>query len=305
MRKPTWWDLGIAVLGLVLVCSAVQGTAQVRDPEGSVGDVTQDTRITGTPDGMGSDQGLTPEGTGTGGSGMQQGTGGSATGQGTSGSRTGQGTGGSGMATGQTAMGQTDMGQGTAGTQQASDVETQQRVEIARLRAQVAGLEQQLAQMRVQLARTQAAQGTGGSGQGTGGSGQGTGGSGTAGIGDPNAEAPEGATGIGYATAEGVGGGGNAGGAVDTGNEGVAVAHIIHRGRVRSVSQQQLVLDEEDGGTSTLPLAKNVRITQGRQQVPLRNLSEGTLVRTSADLYARGNPVMSIEVLSTPKAPSR
>lgn len=300
MRKPTWWDLGIAVLGLVLVCSAVQGTAQTPDPEGSVGDVTQDTRITGTPDGMGSDQGLTPEGTGTGGSGMQQGTGGYATGQDTSGSRTGQGTGGSGMATGQT-----DLGQGTAGTQQGSDVETQQRVEIARLRAQVAGLEQQLAQMRVQLARTQAAQGTGGSGPGTGGSGQGVGGSGTAGIGDPNAEGPEGATGIGYATAEGVGGGGNAGGAVDTGNEGVAVAHVIHRGRVRSVSQQELVLDEEDGGTSTLPLAKNVRVTQGRQQVPLRNLSEGTLVRASADLYARGNPVMSIEVLSTPKAPSR
>lgn len=288
MRKPTWWDVGIAVLGLVLVCSAVQGTAQTPDPEGSVGDVTQDTRITGTPDGMGSDQGLTPEGTGTGGSGMQQGTGGYAAGQDTSGSRTGQ---------------------GTAGTQQAqaqaSDVETQQRVEIARLRAQVAGLEQQLARMRVQLARTQTAQGTGGSGQGTGGSGQGTGGSGTAGIGNPNAEAPDGATGIGYATAEGVGGGGNAGGAVDTGNEGVAVAHVIHRGRVRSVSQQELVLDEEDGGTSTLPLAKNVRVTQGRQQVPLKNLSEGTLVRASADLYARGNPVMSIEVLSTPKAPSR
>ncbi|HZH13915.1 MAG TPA: hypothetical protein VE057_06100 [Archangium sp.] len=286
MRKPTWWNLGIAVLGLVLVCSAVQGTAQAPDPEGSVGDVTQDTRITGTPDGMGSDQGLTPEGTGTGGSGMQQGAGGYATGQDTSGSMTGQ---------------------GTAGTQQAqaSDVEAQQRVEIARLRAQVAGLEQQLAQMRVQLARTQAAQGTGGSGQGTGGSGQGTGGSGTAGIGDPNAEAPDGAAGIGYATAEGVGGGGNAGGAVDTSNEGVAVAHVIHRGRVRSVSQQELVLDEEDGGTSTLSLAKNVRVTQGRQQVALRNLSEGTLVRASADLYARGNPVMSIEVLSTPEASPR
>ncbi|WP_375768943.1 hypothetical protein NR798_45910 [Archangium gephyra] len=266
MRKPTWWDLGIAVLGLVLVCSAVQGAAQSPYPEGSVGDVTQDSRITGTSDGMGSDQGLT--------------TGGTATGQGT--------------ATG-------------TGTQQSSDVEAQQRLEIARLRAQVAGLEQQLAQMRVQVARAQQAQGTGGSGQGTGGSGEGTGASGTAGVGDTNAEAPQGSTGAGSSTAEGVGGGSTVGRAADTSNEGYAVATIIHRGRVRSVSPQQLVLDEEDGGTSTLPLARDVRVTRGREQVALKNLSEGTLVRTNADLYARGNPVTSIEVLSPPKTktPSR
>jgi hypothetical protein len=297
MRKPTWWDLGISVLGLVLVCSAAQGVPRTQYPEGSVGDVTQDTRITGTSDGLGSDQGLT-----TGGTEAQTGTGGS-------------GTGGTAQDTG------TGTGTGT-GTQQLSALETQQRVEIARLRAQVAGLEQQLAQMRVQLARAQAAQGTGGNGQGTGGSGQdmgtggsgqgtggngqdmGSGGSGTgsSAIGDPNAEAPTGATGIGYFTDEGTGGGGTAGRAADTSNEGVAVAHVIHSGRVRSVNAQQLVLEEEGGGTSTLALARDVRVTQGRQQMALRNLGEGTLVRTSADLYARGNPVTSIEVLSSPKA---
>lgn len=278
MRKPTWWDLGIAVLGLVLVCSAAQGVPQSSDPEGSVGDVTQDTRITGTSDGMGSDQGLTTggtmEGAGTGGSGM--------------GDTTGQGTGGSGT-----------------GTQQLSDLETQQRVEIARLRAQVAGLEQQLAQMRVQLARTQATQGTGGSGQGTGGSGQGTGGSGSAGIGHSNAEAPDGAPGVGYSTAEGVGGGGNAGGAGDTSNEGYAVAHVILQGHVRSVNSRQLVLDLEGGYSNTLSLSRDVRVTQNGKQMALRNLSEGSLVRTSADLYARGNPVTSIEVLSAPAASSK
>ncbi|AKI98449.1 putative lipoprotein [Archangium gephyra] len=252
-----------------------------------MGDVTQDSRITGTSDGRGSDQGLTTGGSGTGVTGQDTGT----------------------------------------GTQQLSALETQQRVELARLRAQVAGLEQQLAQMRVQLARTQQAQGTGGSGQdtgtgtggsgqdtGTGGGGQGTGAAASSTIGDPNAEAPNGATGIGYSnstigysnsTAEGVGGGGATGSTANTGNEGVAVAHVIHRGRVRSVTQQQLVLDEEDGGTSTLSLARDVRVTQGRQQVALRNLGEGTLVRTSADLYARGNPVTSIEVLSVPKAPKK
>jgi hypothetical protein len=272
MRKATWWDLGIAMLALVLVCSATQGVSQAQyPPGGSVGDVTQDSRITGTSDGMGSDQGLT-----TGDTTAQTGTGGSGT------DVTGQDTG--------------------TETQQLSALETQQRVEIARLRAQVAGLEQQLAQMRVQLARTQAAQGTGGSGQGTGTGGSGTG---SSAIGGPNAESPNGAAGIGYSTDEGVGGGGTAGSAADTRNEGVAVANVIHRGRVRSVNQQQLVLDEEDGGTSTLSLARDVRVTRGREQVALRNLSEGTLVRTSADLYARGNPVTSIEVLSTPNTPSK
>ncbi|OJT18968.1 hypothetical protein BO221_36205 [Archangium sp. Cb G35] len=310
MRKPTWWDLGIAVLGLVLVCSATQGVSLAQypgaqspegpDPEGSVGEVTQDTRITGTSDGMGSDQGLpastTTAQTGTGGSGVDAGQG---------------GTGGSGM-------GYTGQDTGT-GTQQLSALETQQRVEIARLRAQVVGLEKQLAQMRVNLARVQAGQGTGGQGAGTGGSGQetSTGGSatGSPAVGDPNAEAPTGATGVGSSTAEGVGGGGTTGtpttGTPTTGtstgtatnpsNEGYAVANVIHRGRVRSVTQQQLVLDEEDGGTTTLSLAKDVRVIQGRQQVSLKNLGEGTLVRTSADLYARGNPVTSIEVLSAPK----
>lgn len=283
MRKPTWWDLGIAMLGLVLVCGAVQGTAQAPDPEGSVGDVTQDSRITGTSDGMGSGQGLTTGGT------AQTGTGGSGTGQATE-----AGTGGTGT------------GQATA-TGQGTELEAQQRLELARLRAQVAGLEQQLAQMRVQLARTQeATRGVGGSGQGVGGSGQagvsgqGVGGSGTASVGEPNAEAPQGASGIGYASAEGVGGGGSTGGAADTTNEGYAVVNVILTGRVRSVNPQQLVLDLEGGFSNTLSLAKDVRVTRKGQQVPLRNLSEGTLVRTSADLYARGNPVTSIEVLSAP-----
>lgn len=177
MRKPAWWDLGIVVLGLVLVCGATRAVAQEQAPE--EGD--------------------------------------------------------------------------------AARVEAQQQVELARLRAQVASLEQQLARMRVELARArQAAEGTGGSG-----------------------------------TEEGVGGGGS---------ESVAVANVIHTGRVRSVTQQRLVLEEE-GATHTLPLARDVRVLRGGQRVALRDLREGTQVRTSADLYARGNPVTRIEVLSPPGAP--
>ena len=37
MRKPTWWDLGIAVLGLFLVCGAAQGMAQTTPYGGSYG----------------------------------------------------------------------------------------------------------------------------------------------------------------------------------------------------------------------------------------------------------------------------
>ncbi|HYO54805.1 hypothetical protein [Archangium sp.] len=242
MRKPTWLDLGIAVLGLVLVCSAAQGVAQAPATEDSVEDVSQDSRITGTSDGMGSGQGLvtddTPQETGTGGAGM-------------AGAGTGQGT----------------------GTQQLSEEDAQQRVELARLRAEMARLEQQLAQMRAQLARVESAT-------------QGVGGSGTAGIGDPNAEAP------------GVGGGGNAGGdRPDTSNEGFAVANIIYTGRVRSVSQQQLVLVDDGGLVNTLSLAPKVRVLRGGQQVSLQSLRQGTLVRVSGDLYARGNPISEIQVL--------
>jgi hypothetical protein len=216
---------------------------------------------------------------------------------------TGQGTGGSGQ---------------TADAQQVSDVDAQQRMEIARLRVEIARLQQELARTRAQLAQAGvAAQGTGGAGTGGGenaagtvGSGNaGTGGGGNAGIGDPNAEAPEGATGVGYPTAEGVGGGGRAGGAQaaqqDTANEGLAVARIIHTGRVRSVNPQQLVLDIGGGDPNVLPLTRDVRVFRGREQLTLQNLREGTLVRASADLYARGNPISQIEVIPTESQQAR
>ncbi|MCY1082997.1 hypothetical protein [Archangium lansingense] len=291
MRKPTWWDFGIAVLALVLVCGAAQGEAQYTQyPANPEGDDTQDSRTTGTSDGMGSDQGL-PTGTTA-----------PQTGVGTGGSGMGPGT-DAGQATGQAADTQDE----TVATQQPSQADAQQRVEIARLRAQVATLEQQLAQMRVALARAQAAaQGEEGRGQGVGGSGQGVSGSGTGGTassGDPNAEAPARAAGVGSSpsTPGGAGGGGTAGGsAAAPSAEGYAVATVIHRGRVRSVNPQQLVIEEEGGDSNTLSLAQDVRVTRNGQQMSLRNLKEGSMVRTSADLYARGNPVTSIEVLSAP-----
>jgi hypothetical protein len=318
MRKPNWLDLGIAVLGLFLVCSAAQGVAQtnpytnyggssggtgMQSPsteDSSVGDVTQDSRITGTSDGMGSTSGLvtddTPQETGTGGAGTAgQATGGSGA-AGTTGQGTETGTGGSGTA-----------GQGTdTGSRQTSVDAAQQRLEVARLRTEVTRLEQQLAQMRAQLSAAES--GTGGSGQG----GSGVGGSGSAGIGDANAEAPGAATGVGDTSAEGVGGGGtgsNTGSTAtrapdnrpDTSNQGYAEVNVIYTGRIRSVTAQRLVL-EDSGILNTMPVAPNVRVLNEGKQVSLQSLREGTSVRVSADLYARGNPVTEIQVL--PAAPA-
>ncbi|OJH35892.1 hypothetical protein BON30_35320 [Cystobacter ferrugineus] len=191
-----------------------------------------------------------------------------------------------------------------AGTQSQAEAEAQQRLEVARLRTQVAQLQQQLARMRAQLAQAQAnepsQQGVGGSGTGgTDTAGDGTGGTDTAGdgtggssaIGDPNAEAPEGATGIGYPT-------GTAPEEDDSGS-GFAYASVLHTGRVRSVSGQRIVLAEEGGGSTTLPLANNVEVLRGRQRVSLQSLEEGTRVRTSANLASPGNLVTRIEILPT------
>jgi hypothetical protein len=250
MRKPTRWDLGIALLGLFLVCGAVRSLAQ-------------DAQYPGT------------------GSTMQE------PAQGSDVSGTMGGTGGAGQTT--------DTGQQTTGTQQMSSAEAWQQQEVAQLRAEVARLQLELARMRSQLAQAQQA----------GGAGPGVGGSGAVGIGDPNAEAPAGATASGTSVDEGVGGSGRAGDAQarpDTDDQGYAVANVIYTGRVRSVSQQRLVLVDEGGATNTLSLAPNVRVLREGQQVSLRNIQEGSVVRASASLYTRGNPVTQIEVVPPARA---
>ncbi|WNG22917.1 hypothetical protein F0U62_01915 [Cystobacter fuscus] len=175
------------------------------------------------------------------------------------------------------------------GTQSQAEAEAQQRLEVARLRTQVAQLQQQLARMRTQLAQAESKQPASSSEQGVGGSGR------TSAIGDPNAEAPKGATGIGSPTSIGS----PTGAAPADDNSGYALANVLHTGRVRSVSGQQIVLAEEGGVSTTLPLASNVQVLRGRQRVSLQSLEEGTLVRTSANLSDPGNPVSRIEILPT------
>ena len=75
---------------------------------------------------------------------------------------------------------------------------------------------------------------------------------GSSAIGDPTASAPS------------------------SGDSGFALANVIHRGRVRSVSSHQLVLADDVGGSSTLPLATTVQVTQNGRPVALGSLQEGT-----------------------------
>jgi hypothetical protein len=84
----------------------------------------------------------------------------------------------------------------------------------------------------------------------------------------------------------------------DTSNQGYAEAVVIYTGRIRSVTAQRLVL-EDSGILNTMPVASDVRVLKGGKQVSLQSLREGTSVRASANMYAKGNPVTEIQVLPT------
>ncbi len=167
------------------------------------------------------------------------------------------------------------------------DVGLQQEVE--RLRAQVARLQLQLAQVRRQLEEAQA----------------GTGGAGSGGIGDPAAEAEVGATGLGDPTAEGVGGGGRAGTAQpDTDDQGTALVSAIYSGKLRSITERQVVLEGEEGeAPSRHALGQKVRVLRNGREVSWKSLKQGALVRITTDIMAPGNPVTEIQVLAG--APAR
>ncbi|ATB30214.1 hypothetical protein [Melittangium boletus] len=185
-------------------------------------------------------------------------------------------------------------GQDTNTQPSAQMTEAQQRLEIARLRTQVAQLQQQLARMRTQLAQAQSGQQPASASQ------PGVGGGGTEGssaVGNPNAEAPQGASGVG--SPSDTGGSGSASGAsgADDNESGYALANVLHTGRVRSVSAQRLVLDEDGGGSHTLTLSNDVEVFRAGRPTTLESLEKGMRVKTSANLYARDNPVTRIEVL--------
>lgn len=278
MRRHTWMGLGVAAVGMVVVLGAEPGRAQAP--------ATYPSASPGGYSGADISQGASS-------SGMMQGTGGSGD-------------------LGQTTDTSQTMSQ-DSGTQMSSQMAAaQQQVEVARLRTQVAQLQQQLARMRTQLAQAQS--GGASSSQMSSTSSQqmssqpGVGGSGAEGTSSgegsssasQNSSAPQESSAVGYtpeSSAVGYSTGTGGGGAVDA--PGYALANVLHTGRVRSVSSGQLVIDEEGGGSFTLTLSSNVRVLRGGRSASLQSLEKGMRVKTSADLYAQGNPVTRIEVLSS------
>src|SRR6218665_212570 len=268
MRRHTWMGVGVAAAGMVLGWGGGRGGGESTPPPAYPGgasgeDISRGSRVSGTTDGSVSSGTAETQPQGT--------------------------------------------GQDTGTQSSAQMTEAQQRLEVARLRTQVAQLQQQLARMRTQLAQAQSGQSSptpqpppkntrppqGGGGGGT---------EGSSAVGNPNAEAPREAPGVGSPPSDtGGSGSGNtrgASGASDTGS-GFALANILHTGRVRSVSSQQLVLDEEGGGSNTLTLARDVQVLREGRPATLKSLEKGMRVKTSANLYTQGNPVTRIEVLSS------
>ena len=157
---------------------------------------------------------------------------------------------------------------------------TQLRAEVAQLRQEVAQLRQEVERIRLQAPRVgsagEAEPGTGGSGAG-----EAPGGGGPAGGG------------------EATGGGGPAGG-TRAREPGRADVSVRYTGRVRSVSSRQLVLEGDQGGRWTLPLASKVQVERDGQPLSLQALRQGMRVQAQADLYAPGEPVSQVVVLSPP-----
>ena len=291
MRKVTFTVLGILGLSLLL-CGSDAVFAQTDTsafPPGSPGSDATDSRLQGMPSidvdagtpGAASTGTQASEATGTGGAGT--------------------------LATG---------AEQAAGGSGASSAELQQTV--LQLQGEVARLQQELARAREQLANvTRDTAATGGAGQAglaptaappgasvgqappatgasagqsppaTGGSGQGTVSGGTTGQGSAPTTGPS------PGTAQR---GTQAGAPSDPG---AAVVHAIFRGKVRSVSDRQMVLVDESGDPFTVELGAQTRFISKGQRISAQELKQGMRVRATVDMLAEHN--QAIEVATLPE----
>jgi hypothetical protein len=261
MRKVTLTVLGLLGLALLL-CGSGEVLAQTDTrafPPGSPGSDATDSRLQGMPS-----------------IDMDAGTGGSGT-----------------VATGteQAAVG--------AG---ASSAELQQTV--LQLQGEVARLQQELAQAQAQLTNMTGNTGAGGAGQAgmaptaapTGTSaGQSPPAGGTSGPGAVSG----GTTGQGSAPRAGT----NSGTAQSrpqagaTDDPGAAVVHAIYRGKVRSVSDRQLVLVDDSGQPFTVELGSQTRFISKGQRISAQQLKQGMRVRATVDLLSGNNQAMEVATL--------
>lgn len=263
MRKVTLTVLGILGLSLLL-CGSDEVLAQTDTrafPPGSPGSDATDSRLQGTPS-IDVDAGIG--------------------GAGAAAAGTGQAAGGAG----------------------ASSAELQQT--ILQLQSEVARLQQELAQAREQLANVTRDTAAGGAGQ--------------AGV-APAATPPGASAGQNTPASGGSGPGEVSGGATSQGtaptastnpntaqrdtqvgapsDPGAAVVHAIYRGKVRSVSNQQLVLLDESGQPFTVELGAQTRFISKGQRISAQQLKQGTRVRATVDLLSGRN--QAIEVATLPE----
>jgi TolA-binding protein len=170
-----------------------------------------------------------------------------------------------------------------AGGAGASPAELQQTV--LQLQSEVARLQQELAQTREQLANVTRNTGAGGAGQ--------------AGV-APTA-APTGASaGQNTPASGGSGQGAVSGGTTGqraTNDPGAAVVHAIYRGKVRSVSNRQLVLEDDSGQPFTVELGAQTRFISKGQRISPQELKQGMRVRATVDMLSGHNQAMEVATL--------
>jgi len=80
---------------------------------------------------------------------------------------------------------------------------------------------------------------------------------------------------------------------------GAAVVHAIFRGKVRSVSDRQMVLTDESGEPFTVELGAQTRFISKGQRISAQELKKGMRVRATVDMLAEHN--QAIEVATLPE----
>jgi hypothetical protein len=181
------------------------------------------------------------------------------------------------------------------------------RQTVLQLQSEVARLRQELAQVRAELANTPANTGVGGSGQaGVAPAAAPTG----AGVGQNTQDTATGGSSAQSTVSGGTGGQGTAlragtaqetaqsgAQAADTAGSGEAVVNAIYTGKVRSVSDRQLVLLDDAGQPFTVELGPRTRFISRGQRIPAQQLKQGTRVRATVDMLSGRNQATEVTTL--------
>ena len=179
------------------------------------------------------------------------------------------------------------------------------RQSVLQLQSEVAQLRQELAQVRTELANVTSNTGVGGSGQAgvapaAAPTGAGAGQNAATGGSSAQGTVSSGAGGQGTALRAGTAQETAQRGAqvpADTDNAGEAVVNAIYTGKVRSVSDRQLVLLDDAGQPFTVELGPRTRFISRGQRIPAQQLKQGTRVRATVDMLSGRNQATEVTTL--------